>query len=341
MSLRLAFLDDDPVIRLARYILENRENDPFLAAYFMPESVDLSRTISAARGITRRDGIDVFLADAEVSDADIVILRRGAIDEAFLRANPRLRLVVKLGERLDDIALGAVRNAGCRVVNISRRTLDYTAEHAILLMLALGKRLFAADALVRKGSENSDSLDGVAYNWCNLQHLRGLSGHTLGLIGLGEVGSRVARLARCFGMRVLYYKRSPLSRPDEDDLQAAYASLDELLAASDYVSLHVSYTKANERLIGESAFSAMRGDAFFINTSRGRLVDEDALYEALSQGRIAGAGLDTHGIEPRAPDDRFSRLDNVIMTPHIAGGARSGILNELEDIFGHIRSVAG
>ncbi len=342
MNARIVFLDDDPVIRIARYVLLNAEDDASLADFFSPEVADFAGVRAAALGISRKDGADVELAHGPVSNADIVILRRGQVSRDFFKANPALRLIVKLGEQLGDIDLDAARDAGCAVSSVPRLTLDYTAEHALLLMQALGKRLLRADGLVRRGGYDASlvhPIDDVAYNWAGIQRLSGLAGHTLGIVGLGEVGLRVARLAKAFGMHVLYTKRQRLPRADEIARGIEYAPLEHLLGRADYVSLHVANTPANDKLMGREAFDAMKASAYFVNTSRGRMVDEDALYKALLEGRIAGAGLDTHRVEPRPVHDRFSELDNVVLTPHIAGGSRTGVLLEIETILRHVRAA--
>jgi phosphoglycerate dehydrogenase-like enzyme len=180
---------------------------------------------------------------------------------------------------------------------------------------------------------------GVAYNWVGISDIGGLFGKTLGIIGLGEVGSLAAAMARGFHMRVLYCNRNRLPRAQEEKLGVAYTPLAELLAQSDFVSLHATNLPANRGLIDARTFAAMKPSAFFINTARGPIVDEDALHDALTKGTIAGAGLDVHAIEPRPTPDRLAALPNVILTPHIAGGSRKGILREIEAILANCRAV--
>ena len=175
-------------------------------------------------------------------------------------------------------------------------------------------------------------IDHVAYNWVGLSKVEGLYGKTLGIVGLGEVGTIVARLARAFGMRVLYTKRRRITEAEEDALGVEYAGLPALLQDADVVSLHAASTPENEKLADAQFFAAMKSGALFINTTRGRLVDEDALFDALTSGHLGGAGLDVHRVEPRDPRDRIAALPNVVLTPHLAGGARSGVLQELEII---------
>ena len=332
---RILFLDEDHVLNLFRMVLANREGDTSFAGWFAPEPVDLEPLTRAATGLRTSEGAQVgSLAEQPPPDADIIIFRRGEVTARTLEENPSLRFVQRLGERTDGIDLGAMRERGVRVSCLPRRTLNFTAEHALLLMQALGRKLLPADAAVRHGTGATErpapASGSVAYNWPGIAGATGLYGSTLGIVGLGEVGSLVARLATAFGMQVLYHKPRRADPGREAALGVAYVTLDELLARSDFVSLHAADIPANRGLAGEVFFRGMKPGAYFVNTSRGRLVDEDALYRALSDGHLAGAGLDVHAAEPRAGGDRFAALPNVVLTPHLAGGARSGVLEEFK-----------
>jgi phosphoglycerate dehydrogenase-like enzyme len=179
----------------------------------------------------------------------------------------------------------------------------------------------------------------VAYNWAGLSDIGGLFGKTVGIIGLGEVGALAAGMAQAFRTRVLYCNRNRLPAAQEAKLGVEYAELPRLLAESDFVSLHATNIPDNRGLIGAQTFAAMKPTAFFINTARGPIVDEDALYDALTKGTIAGAGLDVHTIEPRPAPDKLATLRNVILTPHIAGGSRKGVLKEIETMLSNCRAA--
>jgi phosphoglycerate dehydrogenase-like enzyme len=244
--------------------------------------------------------------------------------------------------RADAIDLAAAAKRGILVSCVPRATLQLTAEHAILMMLALGKRLLEADDAVRKDRWDRDRVrpdHNVAYNWAGLSDIGGLFGKTLGIVGMGEVGSITAGMARAFGMRILYCNRNRLLDAQEAKLGVEYAEIERLLAESDFVSLHATNIPSNKGLIGAKTFAAMKPTAFFINTARGPIVDEEALYEALTNGTIAGAGLDVHTIEPRPAPDKLATLRNVILTPHIAGGSRKGVLTEIGVILDNCRAV--
>jgi len=218
----------------------------------------------------------------------------------------------------------------------------YTAEHAVLLMLALAKKLIPADRLVRQGGWDASKVkpaDNIAYNWPGVPDVGGLYGRTLGIVGLGEVGAALARRAGAFGMRVLYTNRRRLPETRERETGVRFAAFEDLLAEADFVVVAAANVPENDKLIGADALARMKRSAHLINISRGRLVDEDALYAALTSGRIGGAGLDVHRIEPRTPGDRFTALDNVVLTPHLAGGSRAHVLEEVRKIYENCRAA--
>jgi phosphoglycerate dehydrogenase-like enzyme len=347
--IQIAILDDDHVIRMARYALSGpgEITEQWVRDFFLPEDMDPARVLAAGRGLHEADGVSLVPMAAKLdvrqgSEASILIFRRGVIDAALMDANPKLKLIQRIGARPDSIDLAAAAARGILVSCVPRRTLQYTAEHAILLMLALSKRLLEADAAVRKGQWDRDRVHpehGVAYNWAGVPGLGGLFGKTIGVIGLGEVGAMVAGMAKGFGARVIYANRKRLPADYEQKLGVEHMPLARLLAEADFVTVHANNLPENKEMIGEATFAQMKPTAFFINTSRGRMVDEAALHAALTKGVIAGAGLDVHFEEPRPSPDRFADLRNVIMTPHLAGGSRRGIVDEIEDILDNCRAV--
>jgi len=347
--LQIAILDDDHVIRIARYALSGPGEVPetYVRDFFLPEDMDPGRVLDCGRGLHEADGVSLVPMAAKFdihkgSDVEVIIFRRGAVDAAAMDANPKLKLIQRIGARADSIDLAAAAQRGILVSCIPRMTLQYTAEHAILMMLALSKRLIEADDSVRQDRWDRARVHpdhGVAYNWAGLSNIGGLFGKTLGIIGLGEVGSLAAGMAHGFGMRVVYSNRNQLPAAQENKLDVAYLPLERLLAESDFVSVHATNLPENRGLIDGKTFSAMKPTAYFINTARGPIVDEDALYGALTKGVIAGAGLDVHVVEPRPIPSPLATLSNVIFTPHIAGGSRTGIVKEIETIMSNCRAV--
>lgn len=346
---RIAFLDDDHVIRLARYALCGPAaiDDDWIRAFFAPEPADPAAIHAVGAGLHAADGVTVLPLGAGAEelrafDPHVMIFRRGTVDAACMDAAPDLRLIQRLGARADGIDLDAARARGIAVSCVPRPSLNVTAEHGMLLMLALGKRLIEADARVRAADWDRDlvkPVDGVAYNWTGFTGLTGLYGRTLGIIGLGEVGTLMAGMARAFGMQVLYCNRNRLPAAQEAALGVRFAERGDLLAQADFVSVNAANLPANRGMIDLAAFRAMKRGAFFINTSRGKLVDETDLVTALTTGLIAGAGLDVHWEEPRVAGDRLLALPNVILTPHFAAGSRFAIVDELKLMFDNCRAV--
>jgi phosphoglycerate dehydrogenase-like enzyme len=253
-----------------------------------------------------------------------------------------LKLIQRIGERSDMIDLAAAAQRGIAVACLPRPSLQYTAEQALLFMLALSKRLIEADEAVREDRWDRARVHpehGVAYNWAGLSNLHGLYGKTVGIIGLGEVGGMAAKMARGFDARVIYCNRTRLSPERERGLGVEYRPMSQMLAESDFVSLHASNLPENKGVFDASIFAQMKPTAFFINTSRGRMVDEQALADALRKGIIAGAGLDVHATEPRPTPNIFAGMRNVIMSPHVAGGSRAGIIHEVAIVAANCRAA--
>ena len=346
---RIVFLDDDHVMRLGRYAIARppEVNDDWVRAFFSPEPVDPQAVYDAASGLHESDGVSLLglsATPAQISDANptIIIFRRGTVDAGRIAACPKLRLIQRMGERSDGIDLAAAASRGIHVSCLPRLTLIYTAEHAIMMMLALAKKLVPADAQIRAGQWDKNLVrptDAVAYNWTGYASLSGLHGKTLGIIGLGEVGSIMARIAQGFGMQVVYFNRTRLPANQEQAAGVTFVERSGLLAQSDFVSVNAANLPANRGMIDLDTFKAMKRTAFFINTSRGTLVNEDDLHTALATGLIAGAGLDVHWEEPRTGGDKLCQLPNIIMTPHYGGGSRFGVLDELKQIFANCRTV--
>ena len=344
---KIIFLDDDHIIKLARFALvgESEVSRQWTTAFFSPQSIDLNEITQTAYGLQPADGVELIPASSmtnaqEIQLADILIFRRGPVTKEILDQFPNLKFIQRLGQRFDDIDLIEAKRRGITVSCLPRKSLHLTAEHSVLFMLALSKQLIKGDQSIRQSNSSSafeTQNDQVAYNWIGMDPLGGLFGKTLGIIGLGEVGKLLAKLVLTFGMKVIYHNRKILSSHDSQELSLEYLDLNNLLAQSDFVSINATNIPSNIKMVNSDFFSKMKKTAYFINTSRGQLVDEDALYEALKTQKIAGAAIDVHAIEPRPSASRLCELDNLIMTPHYAGGSRRGILDELNAIFENCR----
>ena len=206
---------------------------------------------------------------------------------------------------VDNIDLEAAKKHGVTVLNTPEAPSGSVAELTIGLMLALARGISLADRSMKEGKWTKKELEGTLLN-----------GKTLGLIGLGNIGTKVAKVAKAFGMKILVTKRTPPGRELLETLDAEYVPLEELLRRSDVVSVHVPLTEQTSNMIGAEELSLMRKGAILINTSRGCIVDEDALLEALKSGKLGGAGLDVYRVEPPL-NLELVRLPNVVCTPHI------------------------
>jgi glyoxylate reductase len=245
----------------------------------------------------------------KVADADgLLSLITDRIDEGLLASAPRLRIVSTMAVGYDNIDVAACTRRGVLVTNTPGVLTETTADLAFALMLGWSRRLVEGERMVREGRWGE---------WHPSAFLgRDVHGATLGIVGLGAIGQAVARRARGFGMRVLYTSRQ--RKPDaERELGVEWRTLSALLAESDFVSLHVALTPETRGLIGARELALMKPDAVLVNTARGAVVDQAALVQALSEGRIGGAALDVFEQEPLAPDDPLLKLSNVLVAPHV------------------------
>ena len=252
-------------------------------------------------------------------DANVLLNSRGAVKwpGELLRQLPRLRMITVFGIGTDSIDLVTARELGIVVCNIPGKTAPVVAEHAFGLMLACAKRaVFQTDEL--RAGRWGTRVDNVY-----------LHGKTLGVVGLGNIGSRMAQLGRAIGMRVVAWTFNPTPERGAA-LGVELVDLEELLRTADVVSLHVKLTDQSRGLIGQRELAIMKPGAILVNTGRGALVDSAALVEALESGHLGGAGLDVFEQEPLPPDAPILRCRQVVLTPHNADSTPEGIefLNE-------------
>jgi phosphoglycerate dehydrogenase-like enzyme len=250
----------------------------------------------------------------------------------FFRAAPKLRLVQLLSAGYDRVDVEAARKAGVPVANNGGANAIAVAEHTLMLMLAVLKRLVRLHNDVVAGRWRASDLgDARVYE---------LAGKTLGIVGLGNIGRKVARRAAAFDMDVRYYDVKRLTEDEEDALGVRFALFTELLRAADVVSLHVPLDDTTRRMLGAREFALMKPTAILVNTCRGPVVDEDALHRALTEGQIAAAGLDVMVEEPPAPNYPLLALPNVTLTPHSAGPTWENWTARFRNGFDNIQRVA-
>ncbi len=250
------------------------------------------------------------------AQADLVLIQslRPLLDVVVIENLERCRGIIRVGIGYDSVDVAAATLSGIPVSNVVGWCDHEVAEHALGLMLDCARRLSLLDRSVRSG-EWSRSLGRPA---------RRVSGKTLGLVGLGRIGGMLARKAVGLGLQVLAY--DPHLQADEIRRRGAQAaSLDDLLANSDFVSLHVPLSAATHRLIGAAELAQMRPGAVLINTSRGSVLDEAALCEALAKGHLGAAGLDVFAEEPLPANSPLRRFENVILTPHLGSYSQEAV----------------
>jgi phosphoglycerate dehydrogenase-like enzyme len=278
---------------------------------------------------------------AQLAGANVAVVEEltfGANEVAA--AGGGLRFVQKYGFTTRNIDDEACQRAGAKVLTIRRRANISTAEQALMLMLALARQvtrnanLISIDQLTAAGYQPTtyDRTHTPNGNWARIPGMVTLYQRQLGIIGLGEIGRELALRALALGMPIVYAQRTRLSEEVEHQYQARFVSLDELLATSDFVSLHLPRSPATVNFIGDRELSLIKPGAFLINVSQPNLVERNALRQALESKGLGGYGLDTFYEEPGDADDPLIRFPNVIVTPHLGGSPRWNSLDDIEEV---------
>ena len=242
----------------------------------------------------------------EMCDAEILLHVLEPVTAAVIDAAPRLRLIQKIGIGVNTIDLDAARRRGIAVCNMPGTNTQAVVEMTLLLVLATLRRLARLDRLTRAGK-------GWKFEPELPDDLGELSGRTVGLVGFGAVARRLDPMLQAIGAKVVYTSRQPAP-----DVPIPFLPLAELLPVADVLSLHLPLTPETTGIIDAAALAAMKRGSVLINTARGPLVDEAALFEALTSGHLRGAGLDVFAREPVSKDDPLLKLQNVVVTPHLA-----------------------
>lgn len=269
--------------------------------------------------------------EAAVADTDILVPTiTDRIDADLLaKASPRLKLIANFGVGVDHIDLHAARERKILVTNTPGVLTEDTADMTMALILSVPRRLGEGEKLIRSGQWDGWKPSGMLGHRVN--------GKTLGIIGMGRIGRAVAKRAQGFGIRTIYHNRHRLPESIEAELGARFVELDVLFTQSDILSINCPHTAETHHLVDAHRLSQMRSDAYLVNTSRGEVLDENALIEALESGRIAGAGLDVYVNEPHV-DPRFLNLANTVLLPHMGSATYEGRAAMGEKVIANIRA---
>lgn len=245
------------------------------------------------------------LLEAAPAHTIIVVRSRTRVTAEVVARAASCQIVARVGVGLDNVDTAACKERGIRVLNAVEGAMNAVAELVLGLMLSMARQIPRADAAMRDG------------RWLKKELVGGeLRGKYLGIVGMGNIGKRLARLARALNMNIIGYDVVPIDAELSREVGLMKADLDTLFQSSDYVSLHVPLLDSTKNLVDARRLALMKPTARLINTSRGGIVDEAALYDALSSGRLAGAALDVFGVEP-ATASRLRELDSMVLTPHI------------------------
>jgi phosphoglycerate dehydrogenase-like enzyme len=295
------------------------------------ETGELARGIAPANIelVLAQPGTDTF--QAALPNAQFMICYPNVkMEDAFYKAAPNVRLVQLLSAGYDAVDIEAARRAKVPVSNNGGANAISVAEHAIMLMLTVARRVVWQHASVSGGRWRGNGPPPAMYELYN---------KTLGIIGLGTIGKKVARMARGFGMRIAYYDIKRLTEDEEDALGVKFRLLTELLRECDFVSLNVPLNASTRHMIGARELALMKKTAILVNTCRGPVIDEKALARHLSEGKIFGAGLDVFDEEPPPADNPLFNLDNVVLTAHFAGPTSDNHVARFRNAFDNVERM--
>jgi phosphoglycerate dehydrogenase-like enzyme len=278
----------------------------------------------------------VIISDSEVvaslpNTEYMVCYPHVPMKDAFYKAVPKLKLVQLLSAGYDNVDLEAARRAKVPLSNNGGANAISVSEHAIMLMLTVARKVIWQHGSVSGGRWRGNGPAPRMYE---------LHDKTLGIIGFGTIGKKVARLAKPFGMHVQYFDIARLSEGEADAHGVKFRLLRELLRTSDIVSLHVPLNDSTRHLIGKEELELMKPHAILVNTSRGPVIDEAALHAHLAAGKIFGAGLDVFDQEPPPSNNPLFRLDNVVLTAHFAGPTWDNHVARFRNAFDNVQRVA-
>jgi len=289
------------VVKLSRYkvVVTDYEYTTFAPEQEVLSKIGIDLTFKQCR--TEEDVI------AECKDADALISQYAPLSRKVIESLEKCKVIARYGVGFNTIDIDAATEMGIVVGNVTDYCLDEVSDHTIALLLSSARKITKLNNAVKSGTWDFNV--GVP--------IFRLRGRTLGLVGFGNIPQTVAKKAQAFGLNVIAYDPF-VSEVVAAEMNIKLVTLDELCKQSDYVSIHVPLNKDTEGMISNEQFNKMKKEAFIINTSRGPIIDEKALINALEEGKIAGAGLDVLEVEPIDPNNPLLKMNNVILTPHAA-----------------------
>lgn len=291
-----------------------------LARQLAPSHIDL---------VLAQPGTDTF--DKALPDVEYMICYPNVkMPAAFYKSAPKVRLVQLLSAGYDAVDIEAARRAKVPVSNNGGANAISVAEHAVMLMLTVARRVVWQHASVAGGRWRGNGPAPVMFE---------MADKTLGIIGLGNIGRKVARRAQAFGMKVEYYDIKRLTEDEEDALGVKFRLLRELLSRSDFVSLHVPLNASTKHMIGAAELALLKPTAILVNTARGPVIDEVALAKALEGKKFFGAGLDVFDEEPPPANNPLFKLDNVVLTAHFAGPTSDNHVARFRNAFDNVERM--
>ncbi|MBM2805264.1 MAG: hypothetical protein HW419_3157 [Deltaproteobacteria bacterium] len=344
-------VENDTFLRLIQVVLDpsaSQERIEAFAHFCLHDLADFRGWCERVRNQARHlYPADVRLVDdqenlrANLAGATVAVVEELAFGaQEIAAAGGSLKFIQKYGFTTRNIDRAPCERAGAEVLTIRRRANIATAEQGLMLMLALARQVRQNANLISVEQLKAAGYQPTTYNrahtpngnWARIPNMVTLYQKQLGIIGLGEIGRELALRASALGMRIVYSQRTRLPAEVERHYQATYATLDELLASSDFASLHLPRSPATVNFIGERELSGIKPGAFLINVSQPNLVERNALRQALESKRLSGYGLDTFYEEPGDANDPLIKFPNVIVTPHLGGSPRWNSLDDIEEV---------
>lgn len=351
------FAEEDTLFRLMETALNGSPSQKALDAlhYFFGDNID--KQLNYLTSLPSSVGLPPDLQGVVCADenelpslipkADYLVCERTEIDHDLMSLGKnRVKFIQKFGGDYKNIDIKAAKKLGIPVAYLRRMSTISVREHVLALIFALSRNLVFAHKAAKDrkkvtDGKRSDGPPRTKFNWGDVPHIQLVQGKKLGLVGLGENGIEVAMGAHAVGMKILYHQRNRAPLDREKIVDAQYIpSLKALVKEADFTSIHVPYGPSTEKMFNTEILSSMKRDSFLINASRGGIVDEEALFQVLSENKIAGAALDVYRWEPVPSDCPLLDLSNILWTTHNAGGAGEFILQENHDVLANIARIS-